>query len=128
MDQAESPGNSYPDPDVRSSSGPFYSNHQQMSAAGAPLTHVTHAPMANMQGSHNNGRDMQQHHHYLTNFPHGQPSTPQQLAQQSLAANTGGGNSDSSAKEKKNKTSRACDECRRKKVFTLESHRRLHQA
>ena len=51
---------------------------------------------------------------YVAQYGAAQPSTPQQLAQQSLDVD-GNQNSATSAR-KKSKVSRACDECRRKKV------------
>lgn len=48
----------------------------------------------------------------------GQPSTPQQLAQRSLDAGHGTDQNDAdSSLRKRSKVSRACDECRRKKVY-----------
>ena len=48
----------------------------------------------------------------VANYAASHPTTPQQLAQQSLDANGGPPITD----KKKTKVSRACDECRRKKV------------
>lgn len=53
----------------------------------------------------------------------GQPSTPQQLAQRSLDVGQGADPNDAdSASRKRSKVSRACDECRRKKVCSSSQH------
>lgn len=46
----------------------------------------------------------------------GPPSTPQQLAQRSLDVNQGSDPNNADSSRKRSKVSRACDECRRKKV------------
>lgn len=108
MDRAESE-NAYPDPDVpQSATGPFYSNQAQLPATTAQHTpHAPpHAPMATMHPDHSNERAPPQENHFLADFGHGQPSTPQQLAQQGLEVNRYQSTPDTGAKDKKSKTSR----------------------
>ena len=54
--------------------------------------------------------------HFTQTYGQAQLSTPQQLAQQGLNINQDGPSTDGESAKKKQKVSRACDECRRKKV------------
>lgn len=67
-----------------------------------------------MHGSAGDANSVPQGFQYVQSFNPNEPSTPQQMAQQGLDADRGQ-STDPSAK-KKSKVSRACDECRRKKV------------
>ena len=110
MDPAEAnkmtPTTSYPSPTAQPAAAyPLY-GHQ------TPVDRDTqsHVPTAPMQSSDVDER------HFTPNY--GQPplSTPQQLAQQGLNINHDGPQLDLESARKKQKVSRACDECRRKKV------------
>lgn len=128
------PKSSYPDPETaHGGMHPFsYAAQPPMPPAEHAQTHMQQAPAANMRGgsisdgqeygqSHHNGQAFAQDGH----FPReAQPSTPQQLAQRGLDADRHRShehnNADSSAR-KRAKVTRACDECRRKKVACSQS-------
>ena len=105
----EGVGNSYPDPSNQSTGvHPFYADRQ--SARDAP---IAQAPTAPMHGS--NGDSKAYPPQYMqAQYP--QPSTPQQLAQRGLNVNQNTSQDAQDSAKKKQKVSRACDECRRKKV------------
>lgn len=94
----------------------------------AEHAHMQQAPAANMRGTVSDGQEYGQMNHNAQVFAQNgqipreaQPSTPQQLAQRGLEADQSQGrnNADSSAR-KRAKVTRACDECRRKKVYNSE--------
>lgn len=128
---------SYPSPDVAHEGiHPFFS--QQMPAPDN--AHISHRPAANMQGGVNDRQDYGQLNHNGQGYGnvsqheqlnhsgqvYGQASqndslrhlsTPQQLAQRGLDADQSEDHHDSeSSARKRSKVSRACDDCRRKKV------------
>ena len=120
------PKSSYPDPEAaHGGMHPFsYATQPLMSPAEHPRAHMQQAPAANMRGSIADGQDYGQSNHNEQAFAQNgqlpreaQPSTPQQLAQRGLDADQSQerGIIDSSAR-KRAKVTRACDECRRKKV------------
>lgn len=103
--------NRYPSPEPGNPSHPYHNSQQQMPSDVAQ--HIQPAPVATMQESAGeNHPGVPQNFQFIAQYG-AQPSTPQQLAQQGLEAN---GSSTDPAK-KRNKVSRACDECRRKKVL-----------
>ena len=119
---------SYPDPEsAHGGMHPFsYATQPLMPQAEHPRTHMQQAPAANMRGSvgdgqeygqpNNNGQAFTQNGQ-LPREAQAQVSTPQQLAQRGLDADQSQerSNADSSGR-KRAKVTRACDECRRKKV------------
>lgn len=119
------PKPSYPDPEAaHGGMHPFsYATQPLMSPAEHPRAHMQQAPAANMR-SISDGQEYGQPNHNGQAFAQNgqlpreaQPSTPQQLAQRGLDADQSQerGNVDASAR-KRAKVTRACDECRRKKV------------
>lgn len=107
--------NMYPPPDsTNTGTSPFYMHHQHVTLGVHPQ--ISHAPTAMMhhapQGPSKNAIVDYRHH--------SQHSTPQQLAQQGLVVNT---TDNGPPSNKKAKASRACDECRRKKVSSFFSRR-----
>ena len=120
------PKSSYPDPEVaHGGMHPFsYATQPIMPPSEHAHAHMQRAPAANMGGSVDDGQDYGQSNHDAQVFAQNgqilretQPTTPQQLAQRGLDADQSQerGNADSSAR-KRAKVTRACDECRRKKV------------
>ncbi|KAL9639143.1 MAG: hypothetical protein Q9164_001108 [Protoblastenia rupestris] len=103
--------NRYPSPEPTNAAHPYHSGQHQLSSD--PGQHLQHAPTAMMHDQGGDGNGMAQSMQYIAQYGPAQPSTPQQLAQQGLDVD--GQNTDPMAK-KKTKVSRACDECRRKKV------------
>lgn len=104
---------SYPEPDAGPEAMHPYANHQYpMPPSGH--SHIPHAVEATM-GRHSNGSGsfMQGTGHVAV---HAQPATPQQLAQRSLDVNQQSDQNPDPSSRKRTKVSRACDECRRKKV------------
>ena len=102
---------SYPDPSAHSGGvhpHPFYAEQPQQPRDGS----VAQAPTAPMQGGSGDGKGYSPDY-MRTQYI--QPSTPQQLAQQGLNVNQNTSEEPQDSK-KKQKVSRACDECRRKKV------------
>ncbi len=100
--------NSYPVPRLQSAGvHPFYTDQQ---ARDVPMSQAPTAPM------HGGGTDPKSYPQEYMRGPYGQPSTPQQLAQQGLNVNQSHGQGTEDSAKKKQKVSRACDECRRKKV------------
>lgn len=119
------PKPSYPDPEAaHGGMHPFpYATQPLMSPAEHPRAHMQQAPAANMR-SISDGQEYGQPSHNGQAFAQNgqlpreaQPSTPQQLAQRGLDADQSQerSNVDASAR-KRAKVTRACDECRRKKV------------
>ena len=122
MDQKSS----YPDPEAaHGGMNPFsYATQPSMPPAEHAHARMQQAPAANMRGPIGDGQEYGQIDHNGQAFPQNgqilrdaQPSTPQQLAQRGLEADQSNvrNNTDSSAR-KRAKVTRACDECRRKKV------------
>ena len=122
------PKPAYPDPEeAHGGMHPFsYATQHPMPPAEHvhPHGHMQQAPAANMRGHINDGQEYGQVNHGRQVFAQNgqipreaQPSTPQQLAQRGLDADQSQEQSiaDSSAR-KRAKVTRACDECRRKKV------------
>lgn len=120
---------SYPDPEAaHGGMHPFsYAAQPQMPPAEPTHAHMQQAPAANMRGSVGDGQAYGQMNHNGQAFAQNgqipreaQASTPQQLAQRGLDADQSQerGNVDSSAR-KRAKVTRACDECRRKKVSSF---------
>lgn len=110
MDQGDpnkmTPNASYPSPTAQHTGLPFYSHQPSAERDAHPHTQ---APIAPMQGSDVDGRQ-------YSDLVQAQLSTPQQLAQQGLNMNHATPQGDLDSAKKKQKVSRACDECRRKKV------------
>lgn len=101
-------GSSYPDPSSQHAGvHPFYADQQTRDIPISP------APTAPMHGNNPDPKGFPQD--YMRG-PYPQPSTPQQLAQQGLNVNQNHGQGTEDSSKKKQKVSRACDECRRKKV------------
>ena len=103
--------NRYPSPDPTNTTHPYHNSQQQLPPE--QNQHLHHAPTAMMHDHTNDDSTLPQGLQYIAQYGPPQPSTPQQLAQQGLDMD--GHNTDPSGK-KKTKVSRACDECRRKKV------------
>lgn len=121
---------SYPDPEVaHGGMHPFsYAAPPLMPPTEHARAHMQQAPAANMRGSVGEEQEYGQSNHNGQPFVQNgqlpreaQPSTPQQLAQRGLDADQSQerGNADPSAR-KRAKVTRACDECRRKKVYRLQ--------
>ena len=117
---------SYPDPEAaHGGMHPFsYATPPLMPPTEHPRAHMQQAPAANMRGTVGDGQEFGQPNHNGQAFAQNgqlpreaQPSTPQQLAQRGLEADQSQERNipDSSAR-KRAKVTRACDECRRKKV------------
>ncbi|KAL9126754.1 MAG: hypothetical protein Q9217_004244 [Psora testacea] len=104
--------NRYPSPEPTNVTHPYHNSQQQM--ASDQSEHLQQAPTAMMHDQGADGSGIAQSLQYIAQYGPPQSSTSQQLAQQGLDID--GQNSDPSAK-KKTKVSRACDECRRKKVW-----------
>lgn len=120
------PKPSYPDPEAaHGGMHPFsYAAQPPMPPAEHAHAHMQQAPAANMRGPVGDGQEYGQINHNGQVFTQNgqisreaQPATPQQLAQRGLDADQSQGRSnvDSSAR-KRAKVTRACDECRRKKI------------
>ena len=110
--------NRYPSPEPGNANSvhPYHSGQQQASPdLSQQLQH--HAPTAMMhdQAAQDGSGPIPPGFQYVAQYGAPQPNTPQHLAQQGLDVD--GGQTDPSAK-KKSKVSRACDECRRKKVYS----------
>ena len=90
---------------------PYPSNQRHMSAGVSP--HLQSAPTAMMHESTADSEQMPRNFEFISQYSAQAPSTPQQMAQQGLEVNGSATGTDS---KKRNKVSRACDECRRKKV------------
>ena len=108
----EAQGSSYPDPSSQSAGvHPFYADQQSRDVP------ISQAPTAPMHGGSNDPKGYPQDY-MRASYP--QPSTPQQfaqqVAQQGLNVNQSHGQGAEDSLKKKQKVSRACDECRRKKV------------
>lgn len=87
--------------------------HQELTAQ---LTRATEAPMGGAQNQQSHGLPMG-HHVGQVHTPVQQPSTPQQMAQNAMnMAQDPHYSQQDSNQRKRSKVSRACDECRRKKV------------
>lgn len=120
------PKPTYPDPEAaHGGMHPFYATQPSMSPAEHAHAHLQQAPAANMRRSIGDGQEYGQMNHNGQAFTQNghiprdaQPSTPQQLAQRGLDADQSQerNNANSSAR-KRAKVTRACDECRRKKVI-----------
>ena len=95
---------------------PFYSTSQHH----MPIAEHSHIPppaAVPMHGGAGETRDFGQVNHNGQNMRQHQPSTPQQLAQRGLDVDQSqDGTNPDSISRKRSKVSRACDECRRKKV------------
>lgn len=101
---------SYPSPEApHADLHPFYPNQHSVP--------VAEGPPARMHEASGSSQALDPGHRIFHDFEEPTPSTPQQLAQRSLDVDQSRSqsNSDLSSK-KKNKVSRACDECRRKKI------------
>lgn len=122
------PKSSYPDPEAaHGGMHPFsYATQPPMPPAehAHAHAHMQQAPAANMRGPVGDGQEYGQLNHNGQAFAQNghipreaQPSTPQQLAQRGLDVDQSHerSNADSAAR-KRAKVTRACDECRRKKV------------
>lgn len=109
--------NSYPSPHAAHEDiHPFY-NANQHHMPPAEHSHIPPAMAAPMQGGARDTRDFAQGNDNGQNIRQPQPSTPQQLAQRGLEADQSQDpNNPESSSRKRSKVSRACDECRRKKV------------
>ena len=105
----EAQGSSYPDPSNQSTGvHPFFSDQQQPRDAL-----IAQAPTAPMHDGNGNPKGYSPEY-IRAQYP--QPSTPQQLAQQGLNVNQSTSQEAQESAKKKQKVSRACDECRRKKA------------
>ena len=121
---------SYPDPEApHGGMHPFsYVTQPPMPPAEHTHAHMQQAPAANMRGTVGDGQEYGQMNHNGQIFAQNgqipreaQPSTPQQLAQRGLEADQSQGRSNAnSSARKRAKVTRACDECRRKKVSCSE--------
>lgn len=104
----EGQGSAYPDPSNQSAGvHPFFTEQQ---GRDVPLPQAPTAPM------HGGSSDPKGYAQDYMRGSYSQPSTPQQLAQQGLSVNQSHGDGMEDSSKKKQKVSRACDECRRKKV------------
>ncbi len=113
--EKESLVNSYPDPSAQSAGvhqHPFYAEQQQQTRDGS----LAHAPTAPMQGG---SRDVKSYSPEYMRTQYLPPSTPQELAQQGLNVNQNTSEESQDQSKKKQKVSRACDECRRKKASSI---------
>ncbi|KAG8532924.1 uncharacterized protein KY384_002802 [Bacidia gigantensis] len=105
--------NKYPSPEPASSSHPYPNNQHSLAQDGEQQTQP--APTAMMSESRGDETHVPPGFYAVAQYTVPQaPSTPQALAQQTLDANG------TSTDKKNKKVSRACDECRRKKVRKLE--------
>ena len=107
-----SQSNRYPSPEPGNSSHPYHQTQQPMAPDVAQ--NIQPAPTAMMQEPTGDTNQMPQGFQFISQYGQ-QPNTPQQaqhVAQQSLEVN----GSETDPTKKRNKVSRACDECRRKKV------------
>ena len=105
---------SYPEPGSVPEPMHPYSHQHQYPMPPPGQTHVPHATEATMRRpSNGSGNYLQGAGHIGT---HSQPATPQQLAQRSLDVNPESDQNIDFPSRKRTKVSRACDECRRKKV------------
>lgn len=102
--------------------GPFYTTQHQMPISEdvqtpTPLAHRGPPTAEQFDRSEDEGLDAAQH---AQEMRHSQLASPQLLAQSGLESTPlYEGNSADSAARKRSKVSRACDECRRKKVMSL---------
>ena len=109
QENKEGQDSSYPDPSNQSAGvHPFYADQQQ--PRDVPIAQAPTAPM------HGGNREPKTYspEYMRAQYPH--PSTPQQLAQQGLNVNQSTSQEAQDSAKKKQKVSRACDECRRKKA------------
>lgn len=115
------PGASYPSPtSAQISEGPFYASQHQMPTTDdiQQLAHIPRRGPPNIDERDRDGDDRAQAgRRHSQDLRNAQLASPQQLAQSGLDSTP---NYDSSAADsasrKRTKVSRACDECRRKKV------------
>ena len=125
------PKPSYPDPEaVHGGMHPFsYATQPSMPPAEHAHAHMQPAPAANMRRSIGDGQEYGQINHNGQAFVQNgqiprdvQPPTPQQLAQRGLDADQSQerSNANSASARKRAKVTRACDECRRKKVICFQ--------
>ena len=125
---------SYPDPEAaHGGMHPFsYATQPMMPPAEHTHAHMQQAPAADMRGSMGDDQEYGQSNHIGQAFAQNaqipreaQSTTPQQLAQRGLDADQSqeGVSVDASGR-KRAKVTRACDECRRKKVLC--SHAEPH--
>ena len=132
MDSSKS---AYPDPEAaHGGMHPFsYAAQPMMPPAEHAHAHMQQAPPANMRASISDDQDYGQSSHdgqvyaqngHIPRETH--PSTPQQLAQRGLDANQSQdrGNTDPATRKIRAKVTRACDECRRKKVSLFHAETR----
>ena len=103
---------SYPDPDPSPESMHPYANQFSMPPSGH--SHIPHPVEATMRRDSNGSSSFLQTSGHIGAHP--QPATPQQLAQRSLDVNQETDQTPETSSRKRSKVSRACDECRRKKV------------
>ena len=111
---------SYPSPtghQMGEGTHPFYSSQQPIPSAEdmSLQTRLSREVPPNMTESIGDGQDLHRTEHVMQGLSQAQMSSPQQLAQGGLDSNQDSSYGDGSAK-KRTKVSRACDECRRKKV------------
>lgn len=99
---------------------PFYSNQQPIPSAEemSLQTRLSREVPPNMTDNIGDAQDIQRAEQVMQNLAQAQMHSPQQLAQGGLEPNQDANYGDGSAK-KRSKVSRACDECRRKKVCTI---------
>ena len=113
-------GTSYPSPtSAQIGEGPFYASQHQIPATDE----MQLAQIARRGPSNSDERDMdaedraQAARRHSQDLRHAQLTSPQQLAQSGLDSTPNyDPNAADSASRKRTKVSRACDECRRKKV------------
>ena len=111
---------SYPSPtghQMGEGTHPFYSNQQPIPSADdmSLQTRLSREVPPNMTDDVGDGQDLHRAEHVMQTLSQAQMNSPQQLAQGGLDSNQESNYGDGSAK-KRTKVSRACDECRRKKV------------
>lgn len=99
---------------------PFYSNQQPIPSAEemSLQTRLSREVPPNMTDNMGDGHDIQRAEQVMQSLAQAPMHSPQQLAQGGLDPSQDSNYGDGSAK-KRTKVSRACDECRRKKVCTL---------
>ena len=127
MDQHDNPSMAHERPSYPSPTGhqmgegthPFYTNQQPIPSAAdmALSTRLSRDAAPNMTDNVGGGQELPRTDHVMQNLSQAQMHSPQQLAQGGLDSNQDQNFGDGSAK-KRTKVSRACDECRRKKVRT----------
>ncbi|KAI4127524.1 MAG: hypothetical protein LQ347_004565 [Umbilicaria vellea] len=96
---------------------PFYSNQQPIPSAEemSLQRRLSREVPPNMTDNIGDGQEIQRAEQVMHNLAQAQMHSPQQLAQGGLDPNQDSSYGDGSAK-KRTKVSRACDECRRKKI------------